>query len=137
MSKRLVNHDKYHETLIGQSCENQNTLLVALTDFFSERIFMHNRSKLLQYLPLYFIGHGDKNLIKALKPLPQNAVYECRIFSQLLVSRLISIALPVRGEELNHSRKSSDSSDEGNGQSRIAFYEKRMKAINYIGSLMT
>ena len=47
MKKRLINHEKYYESLIGQSSENQNTILVALTDFFSERIFMHNRSKLL------------------------------------------------------------------------------------------
>ena len=60
------------------------------------------------------------------------------------MSRLISIALPLKGEDVSSSQRKSqeddeamDSSDSANSQSRSALLEKRMKAINYIGSLMT
>ena len=60
-----------------------------------------------------------------------------------MMSRLISTALPVKDDESNGARLSQDDKDNmemkdgANGQSRVAVYEKRMKAMNYIGSLMT
>ena len=59
------------------------------------------------------------------------------------MSRLISIALPLKGEDFGTGRKSSEedqemeSTDQGSNGHRSAILEKRMKAMNYIGSLMT
>ena len=74
MSRRMQAFEKYYESVIGVSSENSTTLSVTLIDFFTERIFMHNRSKLLQYIPLFFFGNADRNLSKAEKPLPTSAI---------------------------------------------------------------
>ena len=65
MSRRLQNHEKYYEKLIEKTSESSDTLLVTLIDFFTERIFIHNRSKLLQYLPLFFMSNQDKKLTES------------------------------------------------------------------------
>jgi hypothetical protein len=99
MGRRLINHEKYYEKLLGLSSERHSTLFVMLKDFFTERIFMHNKTKLFQYLPLFFFANADKLLVKASTPLPKSAIDECKFFAQLMMSRLISLALPLKGED--------------------------------------
>ena len=94
----MSSHEKYYEHVIGMTSESQNTLYVSLVDFFTERIFMHSRSKLLQYVPLFFFGNSDKSLNASVKSFPMSAISECKTFAQLMMSRLICIALPLKGE---------------------------------------
>lgn len=62
-----------------------------------------------------------------------------------MMSRLISIALPLKGEDPTYLSQSSNGEDTEMNEShnifsqahRSAVLEKRMKAMNYIGSLLS
>ena len=60
-----------------------------------------------------------------------------------MMSRLIRSALPLKGEDQSLTQKNQaddeamDGGEGNNGQSRSALLDKRMKAMNYIGSIMT
>lgn len=69
-----------------------------LLTVFEERIFSQNKSKLLQLIPLYVIGHANKALINKVPGksthLSELAVGACNTFAQLILSFLVRTAFP-------------------------------------------
>ena len=59
--KRIVYMHKYEGDLLGTE-QGSNFLTDCLLTVFEERIFSQNKSKLLQYIPLFVMGHADKSM---------------------------------------------------------------------------
>jgi hypothetical protein len=82
LKKRLVYFHKYEGDLLGID-QGSNVFNDCLLSCFEERIFAQNKSKLLQFIPLFVMGHANKNLAtRTPKPaLSAEAVGACNTFS--------------------------------------------------------
>ena len=59
--KRIIHLNKYEGEMLG-SDQGSNMLTDCLLSVFEERIFSQNKSKLLQYIPLFVMGHANRSM---------------------------------------------------------------------------
>lgn len=125
LKKRLIYFHKYEGDILGTE-QGSNVFNDCILSCFEERIFTQNKSKLLQYIPLFVMGHANKNL-SAPTPKPvlnAEATIACNTFSQLILSFLVRTSFP---EETQETEVDSSST----------MLDRRMRALNYLGSLLT
>lgn len=134
--KRIVYFHRYEGELLGTD-QGSNFMSGCLLTAFEERIFTQNKSKFLQFIPLFVMGHSDKSLSTTsaspgVKPLlSAEAVNACNTFSQLILSFLVRTAFPE--ETSNHTVDKSISNSQGSS----TLLDRRMKALNYLGSMLS
>jgi len=58
LRKRIVYFNRYESELLGKE-QGCNILTDCFQEVFEERIYSQNRSKLLQFIPLFIIGHAS------------------------------------------------------------------------------
>ena len=78
--KRIVYFDKYEGELLGTE-QGSNFMTDCILNAFEERIFSQNKTKFLQLIPLYVMGHADKNLLNVKKEMSKEAISACTTFS--------------------------------------------------------
>ena len=78
--KRIVYFHKYECELLGTE-QGSNFMSDCLLNAFEERIFTQNKSKFLQLIPLYVMGHADRNLLQMKKEISKEAISACTTFS--------------------------------------------------------
>jgi len=125
LRKRIFFFTKYESALLG-SDQGSNMLTDCLLSVFEQRIFSQNKSKLLQFIPLFVMGHAHTKLTNpTLKtPLSAEAVKACNTFGQLIFSFLVRTAFPAETSLV----------DVGDSSAQL---DRRMKALNYLGSMLS
>ena len=82
LKKRIYLFNRYEGDLLGTD-QGSNVFNDCLLSLFEERIFIQSKSKLLQLIPLFVMGHAEKSLATrhpkpVLSPLASSA---CNTFS--------------------------------------------------------
>ena len=130
LHKRIMYMSRYEGTLLGtdQGC---NLLTDCMQEVFEERIYSQNRSKLLQFIPLFIMGHCSTLLAQSdeidsqrKRAISKESVDACNTYGQLVLSFLVRQAFPSETNSMDQ-RDSSASND------------RSMKAMNYLGSILS
>lgn len=79
--KRILGFHRYESDLLGKQ-QGSNVFSDCLQEVFEEQIFSQNRSKLLQFIPLFVIGHANPSLASNSlnAQLSKEAVHACNTF---------------------------------------------------------
>lgn len=62
LRKRIMYFHRYEGELLGKE-QGSNMFTDCMQEVFEERIYSQNRSKLLQYIPLFIMGHANKSFL--------------------------------------------------------------------------
>ena len=111
LRKRIFSFHRYEGELLGKE-QGSNIFTDCLQEAFEERIFSQNRSKFLQLIPLFVIGHAAPSLASSeLKaPLSAEAVNACNTYGQLTLSFLVRTAFPAETHTIEMRGSGNDSS---------------------------